>query len=79
MIISFDEITEQQLDNFKGSTYLRTIEAAVGRAKWDAYLRAYFDRHAFQPQTTAGFRFQLRQEIVIFLCRKIILSPALTA
>ena len=30
-----------QLDYFKGSTFLRTIEAAVGRAKWDAYLRAY--------------------------------------
>ena len=47
-----------QLDYFKGSTFLRTIEAAVGRAKWDAYLRAYFDRHAFQPQTTAGLATQ---------------------
>ncbi|OSZ68597.1 aminopeptidase [Sphingomonas sp. IBVSS2] len=53
-----------QLDYFKGSTFLRTIEAAVGRAKWDAYLRAYFDRHAFQPQTTAGFLADLRANLI---------------
>lgn len=29
------------------------IETTVGRARWDAYLKSYFDRHAFQPQTTA--------------------------
>ena len=44
-----------ELDYTKGSTFLRTIEYTVGRARWDAYLRSYFDRHAFQPQTTAGF------------------------
>lgn len=53
-----------QLDYFKGSTFLRTIEAAVGRTKWDAYLRAYFDRHAFQPQTTAGFLADLRANLI---------------
>jgi leukotriene-A4 hydrolase len=53
-----------QLDYFKGSAFLRTIEAAVGRAKWDAYLRAYFDRHAFQPQTTAGFLADLRANLI---------------
>jgi len=53
-----------QLDYFKGSTFLRTIEAAVGRAKWDAYLRSYFDRHAFQPQTTAGFLADLRANLI---------------
>lgn len=53
-----------QLDYFKGSTFLRTIETAVGRAKWDAYLRAYFDRHAFQPQTTAGFLADLRANLI---------------
>lgn len=53
-----------QLDYFKGSTFLRTIEAAVGRAKWDTYLRAYFDRHAFQPQTTAGFLADLRANLI---------------
>ncbi|HVJ01562.1 MAG TPA: M1 family metallopeptidase [Sphingomonas sp.] len=53
-----------QLDYFKGSTFLRTIEAAVGRERWDAYLRSYFDRHAFQPQTSAGFLADLRKNLI---------------
>jgi aminopeptidase N len=53
-----------QLDYFKGSNFLRMIETAVGRAKWDAYLRSYFDRHAFQPQTTAGFLADLRANLI---------------
>ncbi|WP_010543356.1 M1 family metallopeptidase [Sphingomonas elodea] len=53
-----------QLDYFKGSTFLRTIERTVGRARWDVYLRGYFDRHAFQPQTTAGFLADLRANLV---------------
>ncbi|MEP6786014.1 MAG: M1 family metallopeptidase [Sphingomonadales bacterium] len=48
----------------KGATLLRTIEYAVGRARWDAYLRGYFDRHAFQPQTSAGFLADLRANLV---------------
>src|SRR5688572_25975839 len=32
----------------KGAVFLRTIEKIVGRERWDAYLRSYFDRHAFQ-------------------------------
>ena len=43
----------------KGATFLRTLEAAVGRPRWDTYLKGYFARHAFQPQTTAGFRADL--------------------
>ena len=53
-----------QLEYFKGATFLRTIEAIVGRERWDAYLRSYFDRHAFQPQTTAGFLADLRANLV---------------
>lgn len=53
-----------QLDYFKGSTFLRTIEQAVGRPRFDAYLRSYFDRHAFQPQTTAGFLADLRANLI---------------
>jgi aminopeptidase N len=53
-----------QLDYFKGSTFLRTIEKTVGREKWDAYLSSYFDRHAFQPQTTAGFLADLRANLI---------------
>ncbi len=53
-----------QLAYFKGATFLRTIEATVGRERWDAYLRSYFDRHAFQPQTTAGFLADLRGNLI---------------
>lgn len=56
--------TAGQLDYFKGSAFLRMIEAAVGRKRWDAYLRGYFDRHAFQPQTTAGFLADLRRNLI---------------
>jgi len=48
----------------KGATFLRTIEVAVGRPRWDAYLRSYFDRHAFQPQTTAGLLTDLRHNLI---------------
>lgn len=47
----------------KGAAFLRTIEKAVGRERWDAYLRGYFDRHAFQPQTAEGFVADLRQNL----------------
>ena len=36
----------------KGALFLRAIEEAAGREKFDAWLRGYFDRHAFQPMTT---------------------------
>ena len=48
----------------KGSIFLRTIERIVGREKWDTYLRSYFDRHAFQPMTSARFLADLRANLV---------------
>ena len=48
----------------KGADFLRTIERIVGREKWDAYLRSYFDRHAFQPMTSALFLADVRQNLV---------------
>lgn len=48
----------------KGATFLRTIESVVGRARWDSYLRGYFDRHAFQPQTSAGFLADLKAKLL---------------
>jgi aminopeptidase N len=48
----------------KGAILLRTIESIVGRERWDAYLRSYFDRHAFQPMTSALFLADLRQNLV---------------
>ncbi|MXO74692.1 aminopeptidase [Altererythrobacter aerius] len=37
----------------KGAAFLRTLEHAVGRERFDAWLRQWFDRHAFQPATSA--------------------------
>jgi aminopeptidase N len=48
----------------KGATFLRTIETAVGRERFDAFLRAYFDQHAFQPMTTEGFLAYLDRELI---------------
>ncbi|MGN6376248.1 MAG: M1 family metallopeptidase, partial [Sphingomonas sp.] len=44
----------------KGAELLMTIEKAVGRDKFDAWLKAYFDRHAFEPQTSDGFLKDIR-------------------
>ncbi|TFI58036.1 M1 family peptidase [Sphingomonas parva] len=48
----------------KGAAFLRTIERTVGRERFDAYLRSYFDRHAFQPMTSARFLADLRANLV---------------
>jgi leukotriene-A4 hydrolase len=48
----------------KGAVFLRTLEKLVGREKWDAYLRSYFDRHAFQPMTSQRFLADLRAELI---------------
>jgi len=37
----------------KGAAFLRTLEKEYGRARFDAWLRQWFDRHAFQPATSA--------------------------
>jgi leukotriene-A4 hydrolase len=39
----------------KGYFFLRLVEETVGRDPWDAFLREYFDRHAFESMTTQGF------------------------
>ncbi|MEP0547428.1 MAG: M1 family metallopeptidase [Rhodothermales bacterium] len=39
----------------KGAAFLRTIEMAVGRERFDAFLRQYFDEFAFRPMTTERF------------------------
>ena len=48
----------------KGALFLRTIERIMGRTRFDAWLRSYFDRHAFQPMTTEIFLADLRQRAV---------------
>src|SRR4051812_29303839 len=48
----------------KGAAFLRTIETAVGRERFDAWLRGYFDGHAFQPVTSSVFLADLRKNLV---------------
>jgi aminopeptidase N len=48
----------------KGAAFLRTIEAAVGRERFDAFLKGWFERHRFEPVTSAIFLADLRQHLV---------------
>jgi len=48
----------------KGALFLRTIEQTVGRERFDAWLRGYFDRNAFRPMTTAMFLEDIRAHLV---------------
>ncbi|MDQ3282665.1 MAG: M1 family metallopeptidase [Acidobacteriota bacterium] len=48
----------------KGYFLLRLIEETVGREAWDAFLRDYFDAHAFQSMTTAEFLEELRSKLL---------------
>lgn len=48
----------------KGAALLFTIEQAVGRERFDPYLRGYFNRHAFTPMTTALFLEDLREHLI---------------
>lgn len=49
----------------KGALFLRTIEQIIGRERLDAYLRSYFDRHAFGPMTTEWFLADFREHVVL--------------
>jgi leukotriene-A4 hydrolase len=49
----------------KGSLFLRTVEAAVGRERFDAFLRGYFDRFAFESMDTETFLAYLRSELLV--------------
>ena len=48
----------------KGAAFLRMLETSVGRERFDAYLRSYFDRHAFRSMTTAGFLEDMRARLL---------------
>jgi leukotriene-A4 hydrolase len=47
----------------KGALLLRLIEESVGREAWDAFLRKYFDAHAFQTMDTKRFLTYLRANL----------------
>jgi len=48
----------------KGAAFVRMLEATVGRQRFDPWLRAYFDRHAFTSLTTAQFLEDLRANLI---------------
>jgi len=48
----------------KGYAFIRTIENAVGREKFDVFLRGYFDSHAFNSITTEEFLTYLDDKLI---------------
>jgi aminopeptidase N len=49
----------------KGYHLLRLIEETVGRERFDTFLRGWFDTHAFQSATTAGFVRYLNEKLLV--------------
>ena len=48
----------------KGAAFLRAIEHAVGRERFDPWLRGWFERHAFSSVTTTTFVRDLREHLL---------------
>ncbi|MEZ4756800.1 MAG: M1 family metallopeptidase [Flavobacteriales bacterium] len=48
----------------KGFAFLKMLESRVGRERFDAFLRGYFERHAFQSMTTDSFLAYLQDELL---------------
>jgi aminopeptidase N len=48
----------------KGAALLKLLERTLGRERFDAYLRSYFDRHAFQSMTTDRFLADVRANLL---------------
>lgn len=48
----------------KGALLLRKIELTVGRAKFDVFLKKYFDKYAFQSMNTQEFIQYLNSELL---------------
>jgi aminopeptidase N len=48
----------------QGALFLRFLEARFGRAAFDAFLRRWFDEHAFQSVTTEDFLAFLRTNLI---------------
>lgn len=48
----------------KGAYFLRTVEKIVGRDRFDAWLRQWFDNHAFEPATSAMLLADMEQNLV---------------
>ena len=53
-----------QIPYVKGYNFLKVIEAAVGREKFDPFIKNYFDVHAFQSITTEDFVKYLKENLI---------------
>jgi aminopeptidase N len=54
-----------QIPYEKGALFLRTLEAAFGRERFDVFLRSYFDRFAFKSITTGDFVGYLNDHLLL--------------
>jgi leukotriene-A4 hydrolase len=57
-----DNVTDVPYE--KGALFLAYLEQQYGRARFDEFLRGWFDAHAFQSETTADFRAWLDRELL---------------
>jgi hypothetical protein len=48
----------------KGALLLRLLEETVGRERWDAFLKGYFDRFGFESMDSGGFLAYLERELL---------------
>ena len=53
-----------QVPYLKGDLFLRLLEESVGRARFDLFLRAYFDHFAFRSITTSDFVAYLNEHLL---------------
>ena len=53
-----------QIPYVKGYNFLKVIEQAVGREKFDPFIKNYFDAHAFQSITTEDFVKYLNENLI---------------
>ena len=53
-----------QVPYLKGDLFLRLLEQTVGRARFDRFLRAYFDHFAFRSITTSDFVAYLNEHLL---------------
>jgi leukotriene-A4 hydrolase len=53
-----------QIPYVKGYNFLKVIEQAVGREKFDPFIKNYFDAHAFQSITTEDFVKYLKENLI---------------
>ncbi|GMM92678.1 M1 family metallopeptidase [Qipengyuania sp. MTN3-11] len=48
----------------KGAYFMRTVESIVGRERFDAWLRQWFDNHAFEPATSRMILEDMQENLV---------------